>query len=110
MSLRNLGNLSSLLQCAVGFNSLIHIDRSQHDVTYRTLHLVAKILSLCEVLSLDGVLNFSSELSEVHLTRSTLDSEETLEAEADNGEQQSQNQTYHETTLINGTQKVCRMT
>ena len=110
MSLLDLSNLSSLLQSVVTLNVLISGDRSLNYVSYRTLHLVAKLVSLVELLSLDELLNLCSELSEVDLTRSGLDSEETLNTEADNGEEKSQDQTYYETSLINSTQQVCRMT
>ena len=110
MSLLNLCDLSSLLQCIVGLNGLIHVDRSHNYVTYCALHLVAEILCLSKVLSLDGILYFGGELSQVHLTRSGLDSEETLDTKADNGEEKGKDKTYNETSLIHCTEKVCRMT
>ena len=110
MSLLDLSNLSSLLQSVVTLYSLIHADSRKNNVTYSTLHLVAESLSLVELLGLDQVLNVRCELSQVNLTRSGLDSEETLDTKADYSEEQSQDQTYYETSLINGTQQVSGMT
>ena len=78
-------------------------DRSGHPANllgtvYKGGFVVGLILNSC--------LHLSGELSEVHLTRSGTDSEETLETKADNGEEQGQDQTYNETSFVNGTQQV----
>ncbi len=110
MSLLDLSDLGSILQSVITPNGLIQVDRSHNDVADSTLHLVAEILCLSEVLSLDGSLYLSGELGQIHLTRSGTDSEEALDTEADNGEEKGKDKTYHETSLIHCTKKVSRMT
>ena len=106
MGLLNLCNLLCLLQGVVVLNGLIHDDRCSDNVAYRTLHLVAESESLVELLSLDELLDLPGELAQAHGAGSRTDSEETLYAEGDNGEQQGDDQTYHETTFIHCTHQV----
>ena len=109
MSLLDLSDLLSLLQCGVVLSVLVSVDRSEHYVSYRALHLVAKSDSLVEVTSFDEFLNLCCELAEAHLTECASKSEETLYTEADNREEESQDKTYNETSLIHSTHEVYRV-
>lgn len=110
MSLLNLSDLLALLNASSLLHLLISIQRSVNYVSYSTLHLVAELVSLSEIASLDSYLNLSSELSERHLTESRTEGEETLNTECDNGEQQSEDYRYYDTTFVDCTEQVSGLT
>ena len=111
MSLLNLSNLLSFSEvcvCAM-LHVSISIQRRFNNICYRTLLLIAELVSLCKVISVKSCLNVCYEFRESTLTESGLKSQPTLDRHCENGQQQCVNNRNDDTTFEDSTPNVCRV-
>ena len=101
-------HLLFLSKNSVFFHFLVLAECSAYNVCYRTTLLVAKLLSLNEVVLTESYLDIGNELSQACTAVSIADSEEAFDSQSYYGYEQSPDDRYNETTFVDCTDNTRR--